>query len=93
MIELDELLNETPTWEQVVEFWRDDGEFGEEHYLVNAIERWLLTEEQRKLMFDHRLSIEKMLNGRYAGTKENVKAVSGIFEAWNIKLGFIAFGG
>jgi len=31
MIDLDELLNGSPTWEQVVEFWKDDGDFcGEE---------------------------------------------------------------
>jgi hypothetical protein len=93
LIDLEEALNGTPTWEQVVEFWRDDGDFCEEHYLVAAIERWLLTEEQRKAMFDHRLSIEKMLNGRYVDSLGVGMLVAGIFEEWNKKLGFKAFGG
>jgi hypothetical protein len=92
MIDLEELLNGTPTWEQVVEFWKDDGEFCKEYYLVEAIEKWLLTEEQRKIMFDNRLSIEKMLNGRYPCSDEMYKVVHGIYDAWNAKLGFKKFG-
>jgi hypothetical protein len=89
MICLDELLTGTPTWEQVVGFWRD-GEFCGEEYLVQAIEKWLQTEEQRKRMFDARLSIEKMLNGRFTADVE--KDVDAIFAEWNAKLGFKAFG-
>ena len=89
MIELDELTTGKPTWEQVVEFWQH-GEFYEERYLVEAIERHLLTEDQRQKMFDARLSIEKMLNGRY--TIDVSSLVSSIFSAWNTKLGFKAFG-
>ena len=92
MIELDELLNGTPTWDQVVEFWRDNGEFCGEEYLVSAIEKHLLTEQQRKQMFDLRLSIEKILNGRCEGTPENVKFTEDLFAAWNQKLGFKEFG-
>ena len=92
MIELDELLNGAPTWAQVVEFWKDDGEFCEEHYLIEAIEKHLLTEEQRKRMFDARLTIEKMLNGRYVGTPEVSRVVFDIYDEWNAKLGFKEFG-
>lgn len=91
MIDLEELLNGNPTWEQVVEFWRDDRDFCEEAYLVQAIEKWLQTEEQRKRLFDARLSIEKMLNGRYMGAVEPI--VQAIYAEWNAKLGFKAFGG
>lgn len=90
MIELDELLNGNPTWEQVVEFWKDDGDFCEEHYLVSAIEKYLLTEEQRELMFKNNLTIEKMLNGRYMGLVSGM--VQDIYNLWNDKLGFKAFG-
>lgn len=89
MIDLDSLCFGEPTWEEVVEFWKD-GEFCEEKYLVEAIELHLLTEAQRKTMYDHRLSIEKMLNGRHTGDKEPV--VHCIFGEWNTKLGFTAFG-
>jgi len=90
MIELEELLYGEPTWEQVVEFWKT-GDCCEEHYLVEAIEKHLLTKTQRKQMFDERLSVEKMLNGRYDGKQEPV--VFGIYAEWNAKLGFKAFGG
>jgi hypothetical protein len=88
MIDLDELLNGNPTWEQVIEFWKDDGDFCEEHYLIQAIEKYLLTEEQRLKMFNAKLSIEKMLNGRC--TDRTV--VNDIFNEWNTKLGFTSFG-
>lgn len=93
MIDLDTLLTGTPTWEEVVEFWRDDGDFCEEKYLVEAIERFLLTEEQRKAMFDKRLSIEKILNGHYPCNDEYCDFVHKLFEEWNTKLGFESFQG
>jgi hypothetical protein len=92
LIDLDTLLHGKPTWEEVVAFWKVDGDFCEEQYLVAAIEKHLLTEEQRKLMFDHHLSIEKMLNGRYVGGAEVSAAVGRIYDEWNAKLGFEAFG-
>ena len=92
MIDLDELLNGTPTWEQVVEFWRDKDFCGEE-YLIQAIEKWLLTEDQRKQLFEHRLSVEKILNGRYYGGGAEGTFVHGLYDAWNAKLGFKSFGG
>jgi len=93
MIDLDGLLYGDPTWEQVVEFWKDDGDFCGEGYLVSAIERWLLTEDQRKRMFDAKLSIEKMMNGRYVGGGDVSETVGAIYGEWNAKLGFNAFGG
>lgn len=89
MICLDELLTGTPTWEQVAEFWRD-GEFCGEEYLVEAIEKHLQTEDQRKRMFNSKLTIEKMLNGRYTADVE--EDVCAIFAEWNAKLGFKSFG-
>jgi hypothetical protein len=92
MIDLDDLLyhgpSNPPTWAQVVEFFRD-GEFHEEHYLVAAIKKHLLTEEQREWMHE-RISIEDMLNGRTDGAYE--RDVVRIFEEWNTKLGFHHFG-
>ena len=89
MIDLDALLYGTPTWKQVVEFWKH-GDFCEERYTVQAIEKHLLTEDQRKRMFDMRLSIEKMLNGRHGNLESST--VDAIFEEWNTKLGFREFG-
>lgn len=91
MIDLDELLNGEPTWEQVVEFWKEDGDFCEEKYLVQAIKKHLRTEDQRKRMFDLDISIEEMLNGRYPMDKFDL--VDAIYAEWNKKLGFQAFGG
>lgn len=61
------------------------GEFPEEHYLVAAIERHLQTESQRKALFEKRLSIEKILNGRYGDA--DTQLVRNIFRAWNVILG------
>ena len=90
MIDLDGLLFGNPRWEEVVEFWKDDGEFCEERYLVDAIKKHLRTEDQRRRMFNLDVSIEDMLNGRYTGDKSD--AVRAIFDEWNAKLGFKAFG-
>lgn len=92
MIDLDELLTGNPSWEEVAEFWRNE-DFYEEQYLVEAIERWLLTEDQRKRLFDMRLSIEKILNGRYPCNDEYCNFVRQIFKEWNDKLGFESFSG
>jgi len=89
MVDLDELLYGVPTWEQVVEFFRD-GEFHSEEYEVEAIEKHLMTEDQRKWMFDNHLSIEKCLNGRYTG---DIPVHEMLYKPWNDKLGFTMFGG
>jgi len=88
LIELDELLNGSPSMEEVRYFF-EEGEFFEEHYLVEAIERWLLTEDQRKRMYDNRISIEKMLNGRCTCDSQ---IISEIYQEWNEKLGDKHFG-
>lgn len=89
MIDLDELLNGSPSWEQVTEFFRN-GEFHEESYLVEAIELYLQTDVQRQLIFDNRLSIEKMLNGRTQPQHSSI--TQQIYDEWNSKLGFKNFG-
>lgn len=89
MIDCEELLHGNPTWEQVVEYFKE-GAWDDEVYLVEAIEKHLQTEEQRKQIFDARLSIEKMLNGRYGSDKQEI-LVNKIFKEWNTKLGFKSF--
>lgn len=89
-IELDELLNGTPAWSDVQDYFQN-GEFYEEHYLVEAIEVHLLTPEQKTQIHQAGLSIEKMLNGRY-NSHEQGPLVHGIYAAWNEKLGFESFG-
>lgn len=88
-IDLDQLINGECTIDEVREFFQS-GEFCEESYLVQAIEKHLVTEEQRKQIYDQRLSIEKMLNGRYGAVEEN--AVQEICGQWNANLGFKFFG-
>lgn len=96
LMELDELLScpplgsGGPTDARVREFWEKDGEFHQEHYLVAAIERHLLTAEQRATIGSRGLSIEKMLNGRYGSADEPL--VIAIFSVWNAKLNCRAFG-
>ena len=89
MLELDELLYGDPSWEEVALFFKE-GEFHEEHFSVTAIKKHLLTEEQRKKLFDLNLSIEECLNGRYTGEQE--ASVHAIYKEWNEKLGFHSFG-
>ena len=89
VIDLDQLLHGSCTPEEVSAFFKD-GEFFEEHYLVSAVERHLLTEVQRKTMFDFHLTLEKMFNGRYGSQEE--ATVFEIFEQWNTKLGHKHFG-
>ena len=67
------------------------GQFDEEYYLVEAIEMYLLTEEQRKRMFDANLTIEKILNGRFVSSDVG-NVVQNILDEWNAKLGWKHFG-
>lgn len=90
-IDLDELLHGSPTWEQVCWYFKN-GEFYQEHYSIAAIERYLLTEEQRQWLFDNRISIEKCLNGRVAGQAATDKHKV-LYKPWNEKLGFKRYGG
>ncbi len=88
-MELDELLSGQPSWEWVVSFFKE-GEFCQERYLVTAIKKHLLTEEQRKKLFELNLSIEECLNGGYTGDQED--SVRSIYNEWNQKLGLHYFG-
>lgn len=73
-------------WADVVDYFRN-GSWHEERHQVEAIERHLLTEEQRKELFNRRLSIEKILRGRVYDLEDTVVA-NKLFTAWNEKLGF-----
>jgi hypothetical protein len=87
MICLDDLLFGNPTWEQIVEFFKD-GEFCGEEYLILGIKKHLRTEEDRKMLFDLDLEISDCLNGRYAEEEKQVKLM---YKRWNDKLGFQSF--
>jgi len=70
--------------------WEEECGYNEaEHYLVSAIKKHLLTEEQRKELFEYNLSIEDILNGRYTGDEEPV--VLKMYKDWNEKLGWKEF--
>lgn len=88
-IDLDFLLNGNPTWEQIVEYFRE-GDFHEEHYLIQAINRFIIFPSHKTLMSDLGFTIEDMLNGRYTADKE--LAVHKILTDWNNRLGFHHFG-
>lgn len=87
--DLDCLLYGNPTWDQVSQFFKDE-EFDEEHYLIEAIEKHLLTQAQRNTLINNNLTIEKMLNGRCSVAVSSI--VNQIFAEWNAKLGFKSFG-
>lgn len=88
MIDLEDLLHGVPTSAQVKEFFRE-GEFHEESYLVAAIKKWLLTPDQAKTLYENKVSVEDLLNGRVENDQLDVAA---IFAAWNTSLGFHHFG-
>lgn len=90
-IDLNHLLVGNPTWPQVCEFW-EHGEFHQEHYLVQAIKRHLLTPEQKTTLATAGLSIEDMLNGRYGDPNHDDVVVESIFADWNKRLGGRRFG-
>ena len=83
----DHVVYGNPTKEQI-QWWFQHDDSGEE-WVVAAIERHLQSEEQRKGMFDRRLSIEKILNGRYTGDQEPF--VRQTLKEWNEKLGVKVF--
>ena len=89
VVDLDQLLYGTCTDAEVTEFFRD-GSWDNEPYLIQAIEKHLLTEEQRATLYYNHMSIQKMLNGMTVGAQSNIKA--DIYKQWNEKLGFKCFG-
>jgi len=87
-IDLNELLHNNPTWADVVDFWKQ-GEFHEEHYLVDAILKYLLTPDQSARMSRCGITIEDVLNGRCRGEGSQLREK--LCSEWNEKLGFKAF--
>lgn len=88
-IDLDELLNGTPSWEKVQKFFLEE-EFDDEPYLISAIKKHLITAEQKEKLNQLDLSIADCLNGRYTGRQE--QEINQIYASWNEKLGFQNFG-
>jgi hypothetical protein len=89
MIELDQLLHDNCTPQEIADFFKG-GEFHEEHYLIKAIKQHLLTPAQRQEMFEWDFDIADMLNGRVGGAA--CDCAGQIFDEWNRKLGFQHFG-
>lgn len=53
---------------------------------VYIIEAYLLTKEQKKALKKHKLSVSKLLNGRYDCSLEGC-VIETFFKPWNQKLG------
>jgi len=58
-----------------------------EEQIVRGIKTYLLSKEDRKILFDHNKSIEDLLNGRFADDPW----VEEMFSRWNEKLGLNHF--
>jgi hypothetical protein len=91
MIDLDYLLYGNPDWNYVVNAFMENS-FPDERYLVDAIEKHLLTEEQRKLLFENGLDVVKILNGRWENSIQRENVIKQIYSDWNERLGFVSFG-
>jgi hypothetical protein len=77
------------TWTK--EKWEEVCGYGEsEHYLVAAIKRHLLTPEQKAFLNKHDLSIEDVLNGRFA-IRLSGTLTEKLFKPWNAVLGWKEF--
>lgn len=73
-----------------IQEWEDLGVSQDERYLVDAIRSKLLTQDERREMFNRDISIEDVLNGRTTGNHDDF--VQQLFNAWNKKLGWTEFG-
>lgn len=89
-IDLEELLHGNPTWEEVVRFWKEDGEFFEEKYHMAAIKRYLRTPEQKIRLDEADISLEELMSGSYGHAFHSM--TQGILKEWNEKLGFHYYG-
>lgn len=89
-MDLDYLIYGNPTSEEICAFFAR-GEFIEGKYLVDAIERHLVTDANWKTIGEHHLCVDKMLSGHYPVSKDEV--VQELLRQWNEKLGFDCFGG
>ncbi len=81
----------TEPWEdahELQEIFLQD--FDEEHYLVAAIRKHLLTYSQSLMLHMRGLSIEDCLNGRFNGSQESTVTI--LFSEWNETLGIKHFG-
>lgn len=70
------------------EFYRFENP-DDENDLVSFIRKHLLSETQRRELFEHNLSVEDCLNGRY--TAEHSAFVHSLYADWNDKLGYQSF--
>jgi len=77
-----------PGWTKQVWF-EASGRCQDECYLVTAIKKYLLTEAERKRLFERDVSIEDLLNGRVEGDQG---IYAEMFDAWNALLGWREFG-
>lgn len=66
----------------------EDG--SDEHHQILRIKTYLLTEEQRKWLFDANYDVADVLNGRTLPDFES--KVESMFTDWNAKLGRHVFG-
>ena len=76
-----------PTMRELADWFRQGPD---EEYAVQAIRNHLLTDAQKRQLFDADLSIEDMLNGRFGLSREGL--VKDMFADWNEKLGETQFG-
>lgn len=65
--------------------------YQDERYVVAAIKKHLLTDDQRSFLQKHSLSIEDILNGRFRGDLGD-EVTATIFKPWNDHLGWHEFG-
>lgn len=88
MVDLDEILNGNPKWEEVAEFFQF-GVFHSEHNFKKAIRKYLMTEEDSNLLKQNGISLTDAIN--YEIEIEHEDIVHDLFESWNKKLGVKAF--
>jgi hypothetical protein len=86
-VDLDTLLYGDPTPEQISDSFRQD--FPAENYLVAAIKRHLMSQNDKRIIEQNNSSIEDMLNGRVRG---DTTWKQQMYERWNSSLGFRCFG-
>lgn len=81
---------QTTSWTK--ESWDEAcGYHDKEEYIVEAIRKHLLTEEQRQQLFQRNNDIADCLNGRVEG-EDSEAFTSQLFTDWNSKLGWKEFG-
>lgn len=64
--------------------------YDDEEDLVQGIKEHLLNEDERKFLFDRRLDVTDVLNGRFHG--DLWPEMQKIFDRWNKLIGAKAFG-